>query len=116
MSETELSDEYDIESKKKALIIVRDAFEACEKQRVSAVVAVGAWQCGPGVGLKLSSYVSPLLPSLDALWPPHECHHYACSVGGGVLCGDLTDWLMDAHTKQGSTATTLGQHNTDLSR
>ena len=43
MSETELSDEYDIESKKKALIIVRDAFEACEKQRVSAVVAVGAF-------------------------------------------------------------------------
>ncbi|MBL6933902.1 MAG: hypothetical protein ISR48_00660 [Alphaproteobacteria bacterium] len=43
MSETELSDDYDIESKKKALIIVRDAFEACEKQGVSGVMAVGAF-------------------------------------------------------------------------
>ncbi len=43
MSETDLSDEYDIESKKKTLIIVRDAFEACEKQGVSGVMAVGAF-------------------------------------------------------------------------
>lgn len=43
MSETDLSDEYDIESKEKALIIVRDAFEACEKQGISGVVAVGAF-------------------------------------------------------------------------
>ena len=43
MSETDLSEENEIESKKKALIIVRDAFETCEKQGVSGVIAVGAF-------------------------------------------------------------------------
>ncbi|MAG22827.1 MAG: hypothetical protein QF386_07440 [Alphaproteobacteria bacterium] len=43
MGESDLYDDYDVESKKKALIIARDAFEACEKQGVSGVMAVGAF-------------------------------------------------------------------------
>ena len=79
-------------------------------------MAVGAWLRGPGLGLGFSGDVPSLLPSLDALRPSHECHHYASGAGAGVLRRDLADWLMDAPTEQGPTAARLGQHHTDLSR
>ena len=43
MSETDQPKDYDEESKKKALVIIRDAFKRCEDENVSGIMAVGGF-------------------------------------------------------------------------